>query len=73
MEYVLRGVKISVEFVNARFSSKGIGMVRRKISFLYKSVTIEDREKVQLVESIYADKLLYLIFFYSHNCLNVIG
>ena len=47
----------------------------KKISFLYNSVTTEDRKKIQLVElpSIYVEKLLHLKFFDSYNCLEVMG
>ena len=46
VKYVLRGVKISVKFVDGQSSSKGVGMVGEgRISFRYTAVTIEDRKE----------------------------
>ena len=76
VKYVLRGVKISVEFVDGRSSSKGVGMVgERKFPFPITLLLLKIEKKFQLVElpSIYAEKLLYLKFFDSYNCLEVMG
>ena len=47
----------------------------RKVSFPYNSVIIEDSKKFQLMEllSTYAEKILYLKFFDSYYCLEVMG
>ena len=76
VKYVLRGVKILVEFVGGRSSSKGVGMVGEgKVPFPITQLLLKIEKKFQLVEllSIHAEKLLYLKFFDSYNCLEVMG
>ena len=76
LKYVLRGVKISVEFVDGRSSSKGVGMVgEEKFRFPITQLLLKIEKKFQLMEllSIYAENLLYLKFYDGYNCLEVIG
>ena len=76
VKYVLRGVKISVKFVDERCSSKGVGMFGEgKFPFTITQLLLKVEKKFQLVEllSTYAEKLLYLKFFDSYNCLEVMG
>ena len=76
VKYVLRRVKISVEFVDGQSGSKGVGVVGEgKFPFPITQLLLKIEKKIQLVEllSIYADKLLYLKFFNSCNCLEVMG
>ena len=76
VKYVLRGVKISVEFVNGQSGSKWVGVVgEEKIPFPITQLLLKIEKKFQLVElsSIYAEKLLHLKFFDCYNCLEVMG
>ena len=68
VKYVLREVKISVKFVDGRSSSKVVGMEgERKFPFPIILLLLK------ILPSIYAEKLLYLKFFDSYNCLEVMG
>ena len=76
LKYVLRGVKISVKFVDGRSSSKGVGMVGEEIfPFPKTQLLLKIEKNIQLVElpSIYVEKLLHLKFFDSYNCLEVMS
>ena len=76
VKYVLRGAKNSVEFVDGQSGSKGVGVVGEgKFPFPITQLLLKIEKKFQLVEllSIYAEKLLFLKFFDSYNCLEVMG
>ena len=68
MKYILRGVKISVKFVDGQSSSKVVGMVEEGnfplliIKLLLKIKKKKKKFQFEELLSIYAKKLLYLKF-----------